>query len=329
MPLLCNGRETTDQYQQREEDMLQQLFHNDPKYVKWRCYPSTGTRTMPSTGCTWLRIVGYWKTMGTFLQAGTAQLNRLAKLQKRRQRHEWGLFVIEGHRAVMQVVEQGLVNLRETYVTESYLDAYGDRHVPSPCYVLSEKDFQRIADSESPQGILAVADIPAPAHLQDYLGQKGCILALDRIQDPGNMGTMLRSAAWFGAELILVGEGSVDLWNPKVVRSTAGATGSIACLECDLGSALPTLENAGWEVALLDGNPGSSPLGDLADLKRVVIVVGNEAQGISALLSERFRRYRIDSVPGQRAAESLNASVAAGIALYVLSESKIRSHTLS
>jgi TrmH family RNA methyltransferase len=268
-------------------------------------------------------IVAYFETMVPFQQASASQLTRLRKLQKRKYRREYGLFLAEGHRTVLQIIEQGKVALSEIFVTEHYLDEYGYAPLPDTTFICAEKEMRSIADADSPQGIVAVCAIPAPANLDSVAKKPGKVVAFDRIQDPGNMGTIIRTAAWFGVDLLMIGEGSADIWNPKVVRSTAGATGSIAYAECDLSLELERFSQLGWRPALLDGNSGSQPIEEWDPGMRTILVVGNEANGVSSELAERYERFRIDSAPGQNAAESLNASIATGIALYVLTQKSV------
>jgi TrmH family RNA methyltransferase len=261
--------------------------------------------------------------MVRFQQASANQISRLRKLQKRKYRRELGLFIAEGYRTVQQILEHGHIEVVEVFATETHLEEFGDGHLPESTYTLTDKELRGVSDSETPQGILAVCGIPEPADIGSFMRRPGLILAIDRIQDPGNMGTIMRTAGWFGVDLLLVGEGSTDMWSPKVVRSTVGATGSLAYADCSLPSALDQFTQAGWRPALLDGNQGSFPIEDWDPGMRTILVVGNEAQGISSELADRYDRYRIDSAPGQSAAESLNASIAVGIALYVLSQKSV------
>jgi len=101
-----------------------------------------------------------------------------------------------------------------------------------------------------------------------------------------------------------------------VVRSTAGATGSLPYMFQELPIALQTLSDCGWRPVLLDGNPGSMDIDDWQPGNRTVLVIGNEAQGIDPALVERYERVRIRGNPSQSGAESLNAAIAASIAMY-------------
>jgi TrmH family RNA methyltransferase len=133
------------------------------------------------------------------------------------------------------------------------------------------------------------------------------------------MGTILRTAAWFGAKALVAGKGSVDIYNPKVVRSTAGATGSIPVLTGDLEEIFNELESSGWQVMLLDGGNSAEPLRSIQPADKTILVVGNEGNGIHKnLLNSGRKKVKIESAPGQEKVESLNAAVAVSIALWTL-----------
>ena len=142
------------------------------------------------------------------------------------------------------------------------------------------------------------------------------LLALDEIQDPGNMGTIIRTAVWFGVQGILLGEGCVDMWNPKVVRSTVGASGYVDHTPAKLEEALMECHYQGWNIMLLDGSEGATPLSSQLPSGPKVWVLGNESRGLSTRLKEipEFTRYHIEQQG--KGVESLNAAMAMGIALY-------------
>jgi RNA methyltransferase, TrmH family len=185
-------------------------------------------------------------------------------------------------------------------------------------YSVAEEDFSGLTDTEQHQGILAVCRMPEAAETTDFAALSGgVLLATDRIQDPGNLGTMIRTAAWFDAVGVLLGEGSVDIYNPKVVRSTAGSTGILPVRESILVEDLALLKSAGWDIVVLDASEGSIPITQYSFLPRTVIVVGNEGNGPSeAVKSISSRRI---AIPGNAEnVESLNAAVATSIALYAV-----------
>lgn len=224
--------------------------------------------------------------------------------------------MVEGERAVEQVIENGLVEVEIVFVSERVADSFQT----SAFSVTVEDDvFDEVSDTDNTQGILALCKMPEEITPVELGKQSGIVVATDAIQDPGNMGTILRTAAWFGAKALISGKGSVDVYHPKVVRSTAGATGSIPIMNCDLEDVLAGLEKSGWEILLLDGGNQSIDLGAVQPSEKTVIVVGNEGNGIGQdLLNSGRKKVRIESAPGQNKVESLNAGVAVSVALWAL-----------
>jgi RNA methyltransferase, TrmH family len=186
-----------------------------------------------------------------------------------------------------------------------------------PVARLGKQEFEELSDTDNPQGIMAVCRMPDEIPTEKLAARSGVIVATDAIQDPGNLGTMIRTSVWFGAVGFICGTGTVDPWHPKVVRSTAGATGAIPWLSDDLEGLFTRLEAEGWEVLLLDGGKGSVPLPDVSKQQKTVLVVGNEANGINPeLMTSNRQRVKIEGTPGT--VESLNAAIALGIAMYEL-----------
>ena len=246
--------------------------------------------------------------------ASNNQITLLRKLKQRKHREKEGLFIVEGERAVEQVRDNKLLTIHGIFFDKEKAENYQPR---ADSFFLDEKVFAEISDTETPQGVLALCRIPDETSLNDLKKETGVIVATDAIQDPGNLGTMVRTAAWFGARAALLGKGTVDLFNPKVVRSTAGATGSLPFITGDLETLLAELEAAGWQTLLLDGNPGAVPLNRVSPHKKTVIVVGNEANGVSpSLMKENRIRTLIPPVGTQKSVESLNAAIALSIALW-------------
>ncbi|MCP9290821.1 TrmH family RNA methyltransferase [Gracilimonas sediminicola] len=248
--------------------------------------------------------------------ASNNEIKLLRKLARKKYRENEQRFVVEGERAVEQVLENGLVEVETVFVVEGKAasDEWSAFSASIEADVLDE-----VADTENPQGILAVCKMPDEISANELREQSGIIVAIDAIQDPGNMGTILRTAAWFGAKALIAGKGSVDVYHPKVVRSTAGATGSIPVLSGELEEIFTELEANGWQILLLDGGPESINLRSVQPAKKTIIVVGNEGNGISeSLLHSKRKKVRIESAPGQDKVESLNAAIAVSIALWGL-----------
>lgn len=250
--------------------------------------------------------------------ASNNEIKLLRKLARKKYRENEQRFVVEGERAVEQVLENGLVEVETVFVVEgkAVSDEWSAFSASIEADVLDE-----VADTENPQGILAVCKMPDEISTNELREKSGIIVATDAIQDPGNMGTILRTAAWFGAKALIAGKGNVDVYHPKVVRSTAGATGSIPVLSGELEEIFTELEANGWQILLLDGGAESVSLRSVQPAKKTIIVVGNEGNGISeSLLHSDRTKVRIESAPGQDKVESLNAAIAVSIALWGLSD---------
>ena len=253
--------------------------------------------------------------MKELLKASQKQLAHLRSLGKRRQRREMGQFIAEGHRTVQQIMTQNNLQVKEIFITEEYFNEFGKPAKNASVFLISAKDLNLITDTESQQGICAVCEIPSPVNVSYWDKPEGFLLAFDHVQDPGNLGTLIRTAAWFGCKGIISSEGTVDQWNAKLVRSTVGATGYLPYIEGNLEEFFAQLEVFGWQIMLLDADEDSISLSDWNPHPGVIFVIGNEANGIDAQLLEKYPKLRIDGVKNQIAAESLNASVAGAIVM--------------
>ncbi len=248
--------------------------------------------------------------------ASNNEIKLLRKLARKKYREKEQRFVVEGERAVEQVLENGLVEVETVFVVDGKAVS---NQMSANSVLIEENVLVEVADTDNPQGILAICKMPEEISPDALADKSGIIVATDAIQDPGNMGTILRTAAWFGAKALIAGKGSVDVYHPKVVRSTAGATGSIPVLNGALEDIFSELEKSGWEILLLDGGADSLKLGSVQPTVKTIIVVGNEGNGISEnLLNSERKKVRIESAPGQDKVESLNAAIAVSIALWRL-----------
>jgi TrmH family RNA methyltransferase len=179
---------------------------------------------------------------------------------------------------------------------------------------VDEREFASAAETESPQGILAVADIPERTLDGLVLPAVARLVVLDGIQDPGNVGTIVRTAAALGAIATVALPGTVDLWNAKVVRSAMGALFTHQALATSW-EALQSYLTA-HSVPLWSADADGSPLPDV-NPPRLALAVGNEGAGVSDVIRERSERQI--SIPiKKKEVESLNVAVATGILLYAL-----------
>jgi len=251
-------------------------------------------------------------------------------LRRRRARERHGLFVAEGVRTVEELLASGVPvrgalaapALDGTTRGAALRDALLDRRVP--LLDVSDADFASAADTDTPQGILAVGEQPrvTAGVVLARLADGGCALLLDAVQDPGNAGTMLRSAAAFGAAGVIAVTGTVDLWGAKVVRSAMGALFRQPVAHAAWDEVDAALSAAGAELWGADGAGGPASRMAAERPPRLVVAVGNEGAGLSHAAVTRARR--LVGIPIAAGVESLNAAVAAGILLYELRPPALR-----
>lgn len=236
------------------------------------------------------------------------EIKRIKALQQKKFRDESGLFIVEGEKMVQEALGSGF-EVEAVYRKEE----------------IGEAAMSRISSLASPSPVLAVVRKPLDHKIDDVgclksmLAEGGLYLALDTIRDPGNLGTILRVADWFGIDAVFAAPDTVDVFNPKVVQATMGAVFRMKMHYLDLPSVSRLVLDQGGKVygTFLDGkNMYDRPLDNGKD-SPVIIVIGNEADGISAamesLVSDRLYipPYPADS-PGS---ESLNAAIATAITI--------------
>jgi len=254
-------------------------------------------------------------------KASLNQLKLWRKLFQKKYRTEYGLFVAEGERCVEQILQNGKIEIEALLISNP--DKFNSGFAAGfPAYEISEEEINSVTDTDNPQGIAAICKIPDEPDLKQIAGNDGLVVAADRIQDPGNLGSIIRSASWFGANALLAGTGTVDPWNPKVVRSTAGATGALPAISGNLQELLAEFEKAGWHVYLLEGSALSLDVKKVQGHKKSILVAGNEANGISDSLFQSNRQKIKISGGRFRGVESLNAAIALSIALFQFFEEK-------
>lgn len=232
------------------------------------------------------------------------------KLQTKKERDKSGLFLVEGfHLAEEALRAQDTV--RELIISEN-TDLPVKWDVGSAeLYIVSEAIMKTLSETETPQGILAVCE----KHERHIQLSNGKFLLLDGIQDPGNLGTIIRTADAAGLDAVIIGEGTVDVYNSKVLRSTQG---SIFHLPIIKGKLEEWVENMKQESVPVYGTalqqavpyPHVKPAGSFA------LIVGNEGNGVRKDLLELCDQNLYIPIYGQ--AESLNVAVAAGILMYYL-----------
>lgn len=241
-------------------------------------------------------------------------------LKRRKARERNGLFVAEGVRTVEELARSSLVVEAVLVAARAAADerAGGAVRVLTargvPVLELTDAEFDSTADTEHPQGLLAIARQPQRSLGALTLGRTMRLLVLDAIQDPGNVGVLIRTAAALGATAVVALPGTVDVWNAKVVRSAAGTHFCFPAVEATVPALQDYLDHHG--VALWGTDASGSPIAALRAPDRLAIAVGNEGAGLSDAL--RARCSTVVSLPMSPDVESYNVAVAAGITLYAL-----------
>jgi TrmH family RNA methyltransferase len=239
-------------------------------------------------------------------------------LRRRKAREKRGLFVAEGVRAVEELVRsslqiQGILiapQLGEAPRGAALVAAIRERGVTVESVAANE--FASAAETESPQGVLALARIPTSTLDEIPAAESLRLLILDAVQDPGNVGTLVRTAAALGAAGTIALPGTVDLWNAKVVRSAMGSHFHHTAIHATWDELSAFRSKRG--LALWGADAAGSPIGTEPPPKRLGLVVGNEGAGLTDLV--RTSCDRLVSIPMSPRAESLNVAVAAGILLH-------------
>lgn len=252
-------------------------------------------------------------------------IKNIKKLKEKKYREETGEFIIEGVKMIEEAIREK-VKLKTIIICD---DCKNQGCVPNDlmyeiaklnCIYTSEKVFNTITDVVNPQGIIAVVEKPAGEETNiDY--KSDIFLLLDNIQDPGNMGTILRTADGLNLKQIIVSKDTADVFNPKVVRSTMGAIFRVKVIEVEnLTKVIKEMKKRKINVYATDLQTDQN-MYDI-EYKKSAIVIGNEANGISnEILEIADKKIKI---PMTGKTESLNAAVAAGVILYEAFREKLK-----
>lgn len=245
------------------------------------------------------------------------KIKELAKLQTAKGRKKAGLYLLEGEHLVEEAIKEK-VPIELIVVSSNRIEDYQYLLEQTAAHVLvvSEEVFQKLSMTETTQGILAAVKIEN----QTEPPCSGHIIVLDAVQDPGNLGTIIRTADAAGFDAVVLGAGTVDLYNDKVIRSMQGSHFHIPVFQADLREYLPVLKKQGVEVAVTALHRDSKDYSILQGKSDVAIVVGNEGQGVSSEVIELADA--VVTIPMFGKAESLNVAIASALLMYKTKESK-------
>lgn len=235
-----------------------------------------------------------------------AELQRLRSLREKKHREALGLFVVEGEKVVRELLAAGFP-FEEVYATEAWRaeNPKAAKHVATK--IITAEEMARASHFPTPSSVLAVGRIVRPPIEAGAL-DRGRTLALDGVQDPGNVGTLLRIADWFGFDRVLLSPDCADLFHQKVINASMGSFARVRTHTVELPAALTDVaattpifgcELQGRDVHTLRPEPNT------------IVVIGSEGRGLSEAVRQRVTTFV--TIPRYGGAESLNAGVAAGI----------------
>ncbi|WNS74535.1 RNA methyltransferase [Bacillus sp. DTU_2020_1000418_1_SI_GHA_SEK_038] len=242
--------------------------------------------------------------------ANNPQVKQWKKLLTKKERDKTGTFLVEGFHLVEEAILSGrieeIVVSENTGLPPSW--DYGD----IPVTLVTSDIIQSLSDTETPQGVIAICRQPE-FNTDQFNGNK--YLLIDAVQDPGNLGTMIRTADAAGVDAIIIGDGSVDIYNPKVLRSAQGSHFHLPIMRGKLNDWISKLKKESIPVygtALEDAKEYT----DIETTGKFALIVGNEGSGVrKSILSETTDNLYI---PIYGKSESLNVAIATGILLYYL-----------
>jgi RNA methyltransferase, TrmH family len=228
-------------------------------------------------------------------------------LGQKKFRDEEGLFIAEGLKIVKDLLEEKTVTVKSVYALKEWIEDNKILVGGTELIEIEEADLEKISQLKTPNKVVAVVQQFDTA--KEITASNKITLALDGIQDPGNMGTIIRIADWFGVEQIVCSNDSADIYNSKVVQSTMGSIARVKVFYTDLEQWLREQKGISIYATTLEGKAISS----VEKIKEGIIVFGNESKGISLAIMN-IATDKI-TIPKKGKAESLNAGVAAGIIL--------------
>ncbi len=244
---------------------------------------------------------------------------RLRRLHERKGRQQSGTFLAEGPDCVAAAIDAGWVRQIISRTDSELAQRAQARGIE--VHEADDRVIAAICDAKTPQGIVAECAIPE-TDLDHVVSASGPIVICDRLADPGNLGTIIRTAEAVGAAGVVTSHGSVDAWNPKVVRASAGSIFRLPVVSLPTAAeAVHAVQAGGWRAIALTADAPESVFAVVDDLRRsegggvhLAWLVGSEAHGISSEALEVAARHA--SIPMRSSVESLNAAICVAICLY-------------
>ncbi|MDT2596328.1 RNA methyltransferase [Enterococcus dongliensis] len=235
------------------------------------------------------------------------------KLQQKKYRQQSQTYLLEGFHLIQEAHAADVV-LKDVFISQRGVNEWSDwiEENLSEYYLVSDEVLKHLASQPAPQGMIAVAEMPQEKEI-DF---SGAWLLLDNVQDPGNVGTMIRTADAAGFSGVILGQGSADLYNPKTLRSTQGSLYHLTISNADLTKIIPQFQQQGSLVLGTALDKNAKEYLTVEKTENVALVMGNEGQGMSSAVLALTDQNLYIPIKGQ--AESLNVAIAAGVLMFHL-----------
>ena len=243
--------------------------------------------------------------MNTITSRFNNEIKKVALLKTARHRNKEKQFIAEGYRTISTLIQSGLHPI-QLYLTENVLDNVPTGVNEKNCTLVTDHVMEKISCSTTPSGLLAVFNLPKSPDIKNVTAG----IVLSDISDPGNMGTLIRSAAAMNVKTVVVIDGAHP-WSPKVVQASVGTIGMVNIFRCTRKELLENKKSLQLCALVVAGGDNLNSL----DAKNSLLVVGSEAHGIDTKLLKACEQKVTLPMPGNT--ESLNAAVAGSIALYL------------
>lgn len=237
-----------------------------------------------------------------------AQIKNINALRQKKNRQKSGRFIAEGIKVTDELLKENFIQIEEIFALEKWITKYihlQKTHPHIKIIPVTDDELKHISNLDTAQEVLSLCKIPAPVPIPDLKGK--ITLMLESVRDPGNVGTIVRIADWFGIEQVICSPDCADVFNPKTIQATMGSLARTKVHEFELGEVLKKNKNVPLYAAVLGGEPITA----FAAIQEGIIAIGNEASGLSEQMIQSATHCI--TIPGKGKAESLNAAIAAGI----------------
>jgi TrmH family RNA methyltransferase len=237
------------------------------------------------------------------------QIKKLRGLQRKKERKNTGLYVVEGKKIVEEILDSSN-DWHELYATSTWFQSHSEYLSQENCFEVSEKDLERVSSLKTPNEVLLVLKQNENGVFSDVMNED-LVIALDGVKDPGNMGTIIRLADWFGVKHLLCTSDSVDQYNPKTVQSAMGSFNSVQLHYGDLAQMLSDLNTHQIYACDLDGDSVYTS----KFYEKSILVMGSESHGISNEILQ-LANHKI-TIPNfsSSSIDSLNVATATALVL--------------